>query len=61
MNESLMKGDPPLVYCKKKKFRLTTQPHGSSGVDVAKGLHVLAHREGLCRCGKFISDPAADM
>ena len=40
----------------KKRYSLTTQPPGQSGVDVAKALHILTHRHermdnGMtCRC-----------
>ena len=47
-------GDPALVSLRKGKFSLTTQPRGSAGVDVAKAMHILAHRAKLCRCGSFV-------
>jgi len=48
---TLKTGDPALICMKKKLHCLTTQPSGSSGRDVARALHILAHREGFCRCG----------
>jgi hypothetical protein len=46
-------GDPPLVSVVKRKYSLTTQPTGGAGIDVAKALHTMAHRENICRCGSF--------
>lgn len=53
---TLKTGDPPLICMKKKLYCLTTQPQGSSGRDVARALHILAHREGYCRCGRSVQD-----
>ena len=47
--QDLTGGDPPLVSVVKRKYSLTTQPTGAAGVDVAKALHTLAHRQNLCR------------
>ena len=47
-------GDPALVAMRKGKFFLTVQPRGLAGVDVAKAIHILAHREKLCRCGNIV-------
>ena len=52
--KDLTKGDPALVYVDKKRYSLTTQPYGSAGVDVANALHILAHREGICRCNRYV-------
>ena len=60
MNTALCQGDPPLVYKEKKKYRLTSQPPGNSGIDVARAIHILAHRQNICRCGKYIHDPLAN-
>ena len=54
--KALLTGDPPLMQGPKKRYSLTTQPPGQSGVDVAKALHILTHRHermdnGMtCRC-----------
>ena len=53
---TLKTGDPALVCMKKRLHCLTTQPQGSSGRDVARALHILAHREGHCRCGQNIDE-----
>ena len=53
---TLKTGDPALVTMKKKLYCLTTQPQGLSGRDVARALHILAHREGHCRCGQTIDE-----
>lgn len=53
---TLKTGDPALVTMKKKLYCLTTQPQGLSGRDVALALHILAHREGHCRCGQNIDE-----
>jgi hypothetical protein len=52
----LVTGDPPLVQYPKRRYSLTTQPPGQSGVEVAKALHELAHRPermggAVCSCG----------
>jgi hypothetical protein len=47
-------GDPPLISVVKRKYTLTTQPRGSAGLDVARGVHIMAHRMKLCRCGRHI-------
>ena len=52
--KDLTGGDPPLISVVKRKYALTTQPHGAAGVDVARALHVMAHRMNLCRCGKHV-------
>jgi flagellar motility protein MotE (MotC chaperone) len=49
--KEMTSGDPPLVSVIKKKYSLTTQPFGGAGVDVATALHILAHRQSICRCG----------
>jgi len=52
--KDLVTGDPALVVVRKKMYSLTTNPTGSAGVDVAKALHSLAHRQDInvCNCGK---------
>ena len=52
--KDLTGGDPPLVSVVKRKYALTTQPPGSAGIDVAKAVHVMAHRMNLCRCGRYV-------
>lgn len=52
--KDLTGGDPPLISVVKRKYALTTQPHGAAGVDVARAIHIMAHRMRLCRCGKHI-------
>jgi len=52
--KDLCGGDPPLVSVIKRKYALTTQPQGSSGIDVARAIHVVAHRQQLCRCGRYV-------
>jgi len=52
--KELLSGDPALVHVSKRKYRLTTQPPGECGIDIAKAIHVLAHRENLCRCGSSL-------
>jgi len=47
-------GDPPLISVVKRKYMLTTQPHGAAGIDVARAVHLMAHRKKLCRCGGYI-------
>ena len=47
----MLSGDPPLAFVKKKKYSLTVHPAGRAGVDVAKAIHVMAHNEGICKCG----------
>ena len=53
---ALKNGDPALVILKKKLYCLSTQPPGSSGRDVARAVHILAHREGRCKCGNVDLD-----
>jgi len=53
--KQLTSGDPPLVCQKKKLFALTVRPAGCAGVDIAKALHVLAHREKCCTCGSAVN------
>lgn len=53
-HKDLCGGDPPLVSVVKRKYALTTQPQGSSGMDVARAIHIVAHRQQLCRCGKYV-------
>ena len=50
----MTKGDPALVCVHKRKYSLTTQPLGGAGVDIANAIHLMAHRENLCRCGNYI-------
>jgi hypothetical protein len=54
--KQLVSGDPGLVTQVKKKFLLTSRPYGSAGIDIAKALHLLAHREEhqLCQCQQHI-------
>jgi len=52
--KDLTGGDPPLISVVKKKYALTRRPAGSAGLDVARALHIMAHRQNLCRCGRFI-------
>uniref|UniRef100_A0A6S8W6Q1 Crossover junction endonuclease MUS81 n=1 Tax=Chaetoceros debilis TaxID=122233 RepID=A0A6S8W6Q1_9STRA len=52
--KDLTGGDPPLISVVKRKYSLTTQPNGAAGVDVAKALHIMAHRHNLCRCGRSV-------
>ena len=53
--KDLMKGDPALVKKGKgSKYSLTTQPPDQSGIAVANALHIVAHREGLCKCGNVV-------
>jgi len=52
--KKLTSGDPALVNDAKRRYSLTTKPTGLAGIDVANALHLLAHYEGLCRCGKLI-------
>jgi len=47
----LQEGDPPLISVQKRKYSLTENPPGSSGREVAKALHIVAHQEQICRCG----------
>mmetsp|Transcript_9714 Transcript_9714/g.13737 ORF Transcript_9714/g.13737 Transcript_9714/m.13737 type:complete len:1135 (+) Transcript_9714:72-3476(+) len=58
--KELMKGDPALLCTSKRKYRLTTQPPGSAGVEIASALHIMAHRENLCRCGNHMMDSSMD-
>ena len=53
-SQDLTGGDPSLVSDVKRKYALTTQPTGSAGVDVAKAIHIVAHRQGICRCGRYV-------
>ena len=56
----MLSGDPPLVFVKKKKYSLTVHPAGRAGLDVAKAIHVMAHHEGICRCGATHIMPNTD-
>ena len=47
-------GDPALMSIVKRKYALTTKPHGEAGVEVAKAIHIVAHRQGICRCGRYV-------
>lgn len=48
-------GRPALVNIRKRKgYALATEPYGESGVDVARAIHIVAHRQGICRCGQAI-------
>ncbi|GFH44290.1 hypothetical protein CTEN210_00764 [Chaetoceros tenuissimus] len=47
-------GDPALISVVKRKYALTTKPHGEAGVEVAKAVHIVAHRQGICRCGRYV-------
>ncbi|KAL3768086.1 hypothetical protein ACHAW5_009143 [Stephanodiscus triporus] len=50
--KQLLQGDPALVRKEKgHRYSLTTQPPESCGRAVAHALHILAHREGICKCG----------
>jgi len=49
---SLTSGDPPLVNDSKKRYTLTTRPTGSAGIDVARAIHIYAHKRQLCCCGR---------
>jgi len=51
--KKLTSGDPALVNDTKRRYRLTTKPTRLAGVDVAEALHLVAHHEGLCKCGKL--------
>lgn len=53
--KEMISGDPPLVCVSKRKYSLTTQPLGSSGLDVAKAIHTMAHRKKLCNCRQFVA------
>jgi hypothetical protein len=52
--KDLSGGDPPLVSIVKRKYALTTQPQGAAGVDVAHAIHIVAHRQQLCKCGRYV-------
>lgn len=56
--KELISGDPPLVNHSKKRYTLTTRPTGSAGIDVARALHIHAHRRQFCRCGRDPLDKA---
>lgn len=51
----LSEGRPALINITKRRgYALATEPFGESGVDVARAVHVLAHRQGLCKCGQLV-------
>lgn len=52
--QELLEGDPALVCVAKKRYSLTTRPEESSGVAVARALHIVAHQASLCVCGAHV-------